>query len=71
MTLWDYRSRTWARKTWHTWIRLAIRCRLEPVKRVARMVRKHLEGILTAVVQRVTNARAEGIHSTVRQRRIP
>ena len=33
--------------------------------RVGRMVRKHLEGILTVVVQRVTNARAEGIHSSI------
>ena len=65
MTLWDYRSHTWARKAWHAWIRSAIRCRLEPVKRVARMIRKHLEGILTAVVQRVTNARAEGIRSSI------
>ena len=65
MTLWDYRSRTWARKAWQAWVRSASRCRLEPVKRVARMVRKHLEGILTAVVQRVTNARAEGINSSI------
>ena len=65
MTLWDYRSRVWARKAWLAWYRSAIRCRLEPVKRVARMVRKHLEGILTAVVQRVTNARAEGINSSI------
>ena len=55
MPLWEYRSRAWARKAWLAWVRSAIRCRLEPVKRVARMVRKHLEGILTAVVQRVTN----------------
>ena len=65
MTLWEYRSRAWARKAWLAWYRSAIRCRLEPVKRVARMVRKHLEGILTAVVQRVTNARAEGINSSI------
>ena len=54
MTLWNYRSHTWARKDWQAWYRSGIRCRLEPVKRVARMVRKHLEGILTAVVQRVS-----------------
>ena len=29
------------------------------------MVRKHLEGILTAVVQRVSNARAEGINAGI------
>ena len=37
MTLWAYRSRAWARKAWLAWYRSASRCRLEPVKRVARM----------------------------------
>ena len=35
ITLWAYRSRAWARKAWLAWYRSAIRCRLEPVKRVA------------------------------------
>ena len=63
MTLWKYRSRGWARKAWQAWYRSAIRCRLEPVKRVARMVKRHLEGIVTAVVQGVSNARAESINA--------
>ena len=65
MTLWRYRSRGWARKAWQAWYRSAIRCRLEPVKRVARMVKRHLEGIVTAVVQGVSNARAESINAGV------
>ena len=40
MTLWAYRSRAWARKAWMAWYRSAIRCRLEPVKRVARMIKR-------------------------------
>ena len=35
------------------------------IKHVARMVRKHLEGILTTVVERVTDVRAEGINSSI------
>ena len=65
MTLWRYRSRAWAQKAWLAWYRSAIRCRLEPVKRVARMVKNHLHGIVTAVVRRVTNARAESINAGV------
>ncbi len=67
MTLWRYRSRGWARKAWQAWYRSAIRCRLEPVKRVARMVKRHLEGIVTAVVQGVSNARAESINAGVQR----
>ena len=67
MTLWDYKSRTWARKAWQAWYDSAIRCRLEPVKRVARMIKRHLDGIVTAVVTRVTNARAESINAGVQK----
>ena len=65
MTLWNYRTRGWARQAWQAWYQSAIRCRLEPVKRVARMVKRHLEGIVTAVVQGVSNARAESINAGV------
>ena len=67
MTLWAYRSRAWARKAWMAWYRSAIRCRLEPVKRVARMVKRHLDGIVTAVVDKVTNARAESINAGIQK----
>ena len=67
MTLWDYRTRGWARKAWQTWYRSAIRCRLEPVKKVARMIKRHLDGILTAVVAKVTNARAESINAGIQK----
>jgi transposase len=64
-TLWRYRSRAWARKAWLRWYSWAIRSRLEPIKRVARMIKSHLEGIVNAVVSGVTNARAEGINSRI------
>jgi transposase len=65
MELWRYRRRAWARKAWLRWYSWAIRSRLEPIKKVARMIKRHLEGILTAVVLGVTNARAEGLNAKI------
>ena len=65
MTLWRYRSCTRAQKAWLDWYRSAIRCRLEPVKGVARMVKNHLHGSVTAVVRGVTSARAESFNARV------
>jgi transposase len=64
-TLWRYRSRAWARKAWLRWYSWAIRSRLEPIKKVARMIKRHLEGVLNAVVSGITNARSEGINSRI------
>jgi transposase len=44
---------------------LAIRSQLEPIKKVARMIKRHLEGILTAIIRGVTNARSEGINAKI------
>jgi transposase len=65
MSLWSYRTRGWARKAWRRWYAWAIRSRLEPVRRVARMIKKHLEGILNAIVLGVTNARSEAINAKI------
>lgn len=60
-------SREWARAAWLAWYRSAIRCQLEPIKRVARMVKRYLEGIVTAMVQGVSNARAESINAGIQK----
>ena len=67
MSLWNYRRRGWAERAWKKWYSWAIRSRLEPMKRVARMVKSHLDGILNAVVKGVTNARAEGVNAVIQQ----
>ena len=54
-----------ARKAWQAWYRSAIRCRLELVKKVARIIKGHLDGILTAVSDKVTNAPAESINAGI------
>ena len=56
MSLWDYASRAWAAKAWQKWYSWAIRSRLEPIKRVARMIKTHLWGIINAIVLKVTKA---------------
>lgn len=65
MSSWHYISRTWAEKAWLRWYSWAIRSRLEPIKRVARMIKKHLWGILNAIILRATNALAESINSKI------
>ena len=65
--LWDYRSRVWARKGWKAWLSLASRSRLKPMVKVARMVRKHLDGILNAVIRRTTNAASESMNARIKR----
>jgi transposase len=65
MQLWHYSSWDRAERAWNRWYGWAIRSRLEPMKRVARMVKSHLEGILNAVVTGATNAQAEGINAVI------
>jgi transposase len=50
------------RLAWFAW---AIRSRLEPVRRVANMIKSHLNGILNAIVLGVTNAQSEGVNSKI------
>jgi len=65
MSLWKYRTRGWARRAWLAWFAWAIRSRLEPIRRVANMIKSHLNGILNAIVLGVTNARSEGVNSKI------
>jgi transposase len=41
--------------------------RLEAVRRVARMVKEHLDGILNAVVRQVTNAVSESLNARIQR----
>ena len=66
MSLWKYIHRGWALKAWNRWLSWATRCRLEPMKEVARMVREHLWGIINAVVLKVSNGPAESLNSRIK-----
>jgi transposase len=65
MEMWNNRSRDTAEQIFTAWYAWAIRSRLEPLKRVARMLRRHLQGVLNAISSGVTNARVEGLNTTI------
>lgn len=50
--------------SWYGW---AIRSRLEPVKKLARMVKKHIECILTAFAIVATSAGAESLNTMIQK----
>ena len=65
MMMWETRDRAEALTIFRGWYSWAIRSRVEPMKRVARMLKAHLDGVLNAIERGVTNARLEGINSVI------
>lgn len=65
--LWDYRSRSWAKKAWDRWLGWALRCRLPPMRKVALTLKAHLWGILNAIVLKQSNGHAEGMNSKIQR----
>lgn len=65
--LWDYRYRASAQKAWVQLLGWIARCRLEPVKKVGRLVRRYLWGILNAIIARATNAMAEAKNARIQR----
>jgi transposase len=63
--LWRCPGLKQAEALWNRWYSWATRSQLEPVKKVASMVRDHLPGILAYYKHRVTNALAEGTNSKI------
>jgi transposase len=63
--LWEYRHPELARHFFKKWYAWASHARLEPVRKVAAMIKKHLENVLTYCRHRVTNAVAEGLNSKI------
>jgi transposase len=62
-----YQCRSWtqAEAFFRDWYRDAMHSKLEPVKKVARMLKEHLPQVLNFFVQRVTNAYSEGLNSMI------
>ena len=62
---WDYSYAGSAKKYFDSWYSWAIRSRLEPIKAKARMIKSHLDNILTYFKHRISNAVAEGLNSKI------
>lgn len=63
--LWDYTYVGAARTFFSRWYGWAMRSRLEPMKKVARMLKAHLDNILTYLTHRITNAVTEGLNAKI------
>jgi transposase len=62
---WEYRYAGHARKFFNRWYGWAARSRLKPIIRVAKMLKRHLDNILTYFRHRITNAMSEGFNSRI------
>lgn len=65
MHLWEYRRQSVAKRFFHRWYNWAIRSRLEPMKKVARMLKRRLVNVLTYIEHRITNAQSESLNSKI------
>lgn len=65
MAFFQYRYRRPAEKHFDLWYGWAIRSRLEPMKEVARMLKRRFANIVTYLKHRVTNAGSESINAKI------
>jgi transposase len=66
MDLYCYRREGWARRFLDGWLRRAMRSKIEPIKKVARMIRNHLDGVVGWVAWQISNGRLEGMNNRIR-----
>lgn len=64
-TFWTYRRAGWAIKFFEQWYSWAIRSRLDPMIKVAKMIKRHLPNIVTWFKHRISNGLAEGFNSVI------
>ena len=62
---WTYASVEGAQRFYRDWRRSVMRSRLEPLKKVARMIDGHWKEILNYITHRITNAVSEGLNSRI------
>ena len=65
--LWGYVRRGMAERLWRQWLHGALRCALEPIRVVARMIRNHWNGVINAATSDITNAMSESINSQIQR----
>lgn len=67
MEIGDDQTQQAAEASWRWWHSWAIRSRLEPMKRAARLIKSHLKGIVNAIVTGATNAMAESMNAKIQR----
>lgn len=66
MDLYSYQREGWAQRFLRGWLRRAMSSKLEPIKKVARMIRNHLDGVLGWVQWQISNGPLEGMNNRIR-----
>ena len=62
---WNYRSPEAALRFYEAWRKAVMRSRLEPLKKVVRMIDAHWREIFNYITHRITNAVSEGLNSRI------
>lgn len=65
LDIWNYSYEKSARTFFGKWYFWATHSRLKPIIKVAKMIKNHLDNILTYLNHRITNAKAEGLNSKI------
>ena len=63
--LWNFWDVGSAKRFWKKWYWWATHSRLEPVRKVAAMIKNHLANVLTYFTHRISNAVSEGLNSKI------
>jgi transposase len=63
---WGYKQPWRAKQHLFKWIHSAMRSRLEPFKKFARMLRSHLDGVLAWTKTRLSNGAVEGMNNKIK-----
>src|SRR4029434_2104034 len=63
---WEYRQPARAGEQLKKWMNAAMRSRLEPFKKFVRMLRNHLDGVLTWTKLRLSNGAVEGMNNKIK-----
>ena len=62
---WEYQEAGWARRFFKDWFGWVSRSQLKPMADVARLLKRHLENLLTYLRHHITNAVTEGLNSKI------
>lgn len=62
---WSYHHKGYAKRFFDNWYAWAIRSRLKPIVKKAKMLQRHLHNLLTYVRHKITNAMVEGFNSKI------
>ncbi|HUO85485.1 MAG TPA: ISL3 family transposase [Thermoanaerobaculia bacterium] len=65
--MWGYVRYGMAERVWRSWLHGALRCSLEPIRAVARMIRHHWAGVMNAATSDITNAASESMNAQIQR----